>query len=89
MDLGIILLSEVSQRQTPSNLTYRWSPTHAADECVYGTETDSQTHRTDLWLPGAWRAGGRDGVGVWVEQMQASIYRTDKQQGPTIQHWEM
>ena len=97
MDLGIILLSEVSQRQTPSNLTYRWSPTHAADECVYGTETDSQTHRTDLWLPGAWRAGGgmewEFGLSrcklVYIEQINNKVlpYSTGKcNQYPVINH---
>ena len=30
--------------------------------------------------------GGRDGLGVWGEQMQAVIYRLDKQQDPTVQH---
>ena len=27
---------------------------------------------------------GREGLGVWDEQMQTIIYRTDKQQGPTV-----
>ena len=31
---------------------------------------------------------GRDGLGVWDQQMQSSIYRMDKQQGPTVQHRE-
>ena len=50
-----------------------------------------QTHRHVKQICGCQGPGGlgRDGVGVWVEQMQASIYRTDKQQGPTVPHWEM
>ena len=32
---------------------------------------------------GGW---GRDGLGVWGQQMQTIIYRMDKQQGPTVQH---
>ena len=34
---------------------------------------------------GGW---GRDGVGVWDQEMETIIYRMDKQQGPTIQHRE-
>ena len=35
-----------------------------------------------------WGVGGRDGLGVWGWEMQTSIYRMNKQQGPTIQHRE-
>ena len=56
----------------------------------YETETDSQTQRTDLCLP---EDGGgsreKDGLGVWGQQMQTIIYRTDKQQGPTVYHREL
>ena len=38
-----------------------------------------QTQKTDLWLP-----KGRDGSGVWDQQMQTN--RMDIQQGPTAQH---
>ena len=27
---------------------------------------------------------GREGLGVWGEQMQTIMYRMDKQQGPTV-----
>ena len=33
--------------------------------------------------------GGRDGLGVWGQQMQTIIYRIDRQQGPIIQHREL
>ena len=45
------------------------------NELIQKTETDSQTWRTDFWLP-----SGRDGQGVWDQQMQTIIYRMDKQQ---------
>ena len=32
---------------------------------------------------------GREGLGVWDQQMQTSIYRMDKQQGPTVEHREL
>ena len=35
---------------------------------------------------GGWR---REGLGVWDQQMQSSIHRMDKQQGPTVQHREL
>ena len=52
------------------------------------TETDSQTQRTDLWLPKG-KGRGRDGLAVWDQQMQTLIYRMDKQEGPTVQHSEL
>ena len=27
---------------------------------------------------------GRDKLGVWDQQIQTTIYKTDKQQGPTV-----
>ena len=44
---------------------------------------EKQTQRTDLELP-RWGVQGRDGLGVWDEQMQTIIYRMDKKQSPTI-----
>ena len=32
---------------------------------------------------------GRDKLGVWDEQIQATIYKINKQQGPTAQHREL
>ena len=32
--------------------------------------------------------GGRDGLGVWGQQVQTIIYRMDKQQGPAVEHRE-
>ena len=59
--------------------------TYGTNEPVYKAEIDSQTYRTDLRLPRGW---GRDGLGVWDQQMQTTIYKTDKQKGPTVQHRE-
>ena len=61
-----------------------WNLKYDINEPIYKTETDSQTQRTDLWLP-----RGRDGLGVWSQQMQTITYRMDKQQGPTVQHREL
>ena len=65
-----------------------WNLKYDTNELIYKTETDSQTQRTDLGLPGVggWR---RDGLGVWDQQMQTIICRMDKQQGPTVQQREL
>ena len=67
------------------DITYMWNLKYDTNEPIYETEIDSQTQRTDLWLPreGGW---GRDGLGVGDQQMQTSVYRMDKQQGNYIQY---
>ena len=44
-------------------------------------QKQNQGQRIYWWLP-RWGVG----VGVWDDQMQVGVYRTDKQQGPTIQY---
>ena len=61
MDLETIILSEVkSERQIPYDIIYMWNLKYDTNELIHNAETDSQTERTDLWLP-----SGRDGLGVW------------------------
>ena len=43
MDLEIIILSEVRERQTPCDITYMWNLKYDKNELIYKTETDSQT----------------------------------------------
>lgn len=43
------------------NFFFFWYDTN---EPVYETETDSQTQKSDFWLPRG-RGWGREGVGVW------------------------
>ena len=31
----------------------------------------------------------REGLGVWGQQMKATMYRMDRQQSPTVQHREL
>ena len=45
--------------QIPYDITYMWNLKYGTCEPIYKTERDSQTYRTDLWLPG----GMREGVG--------------------------
>ena len=49
MDLEITIQSEVRKRQIPYDIIYVWSLKQDTNELTYETETDSQ--RTDQWLP--------------------------------------
>ena len=54
------------ERQMPYDITYMWNLKYGTNEPIYKTETDSQTSRTDLWLPREkWEWGGSvmDGLG--------------------------
>ena len=39
------------ERQTPYDITHMWNLKYDTNEPIYKTETDSQSERTDLWLP--------------------------------------
>ena len=43
MDLEIIILNEISQRQIPYDIIYMWDLKYDSKELTYGTEVDSQT----------------------------------------------
>jgi len=63
MDLEVIILNEVSQKERDKyHITYMWNLKYDTNELIYETGTDPQTERTDLWMP---RGGGRLGLGVW------------------------
>ena len=61
-----------------------WNLKSDKNELIYKTEIDSQTWKTNLWLP---RGKGRGGGGINWEfgiNIHTTIYKIDKQQGPTI-----
>ena len=59
MDLEIIILSEVRERQIPYDITYMWNlKKNDTNEVIYKTETDSQTQKTNLRLPKGERGCG-------------------------------
>ena len=64
MQLEIIILSEVSQKEKDKyDITSTWNLTNDTNELIYKTERDSQTLKTNLWLPK--RKGSRkDKLGV-------------------------
>ena len=53
MDLEIIILSEESQKekQIPYDITNMWNLKYDTNELIYKTQTDSQTQKTNVWLP--------------------------------------
>ena len=51
IDLEITILSKVNQIKKDK---YMWNLKYGTNEPIYKTEIDSQTQRTDLWLP-RWR----------------------------------
>ena len=69
MVLKIIILSEVSQRQISYNFTYMWNLKYDTNELIYKTETDSQTQKTNLWLPKGQRGESDklgDGINIYT-----------------------
>ena len=74
MDPEVIVLSEVSQTETTIIM---WNLDYDTDELIYETVTDSQTQRTDLWLPRAgeggmeWESGVSRGKLLRIEQIKS------------------
>ena len=53
------------------------------NELIYKTKIYSQIQKTNLWLP-----KGKGKLGIWDQQIHTTIYKIDKQQGPTVEHTE-
>ena len=49
------------------------------DELTYETERDSQTEKTNSWLP-----SGRNSQGLWEGHVHAPIFKMDNQQKPVV-----
>ena len=65
-----------------------WNLKYNTNKPIYKIETDSDMDNRPMVVSGE-RQWERDGLGVWDQQMQATIYEMDKQQGPTAQHREL
>ena len=62
MDLDMIILSEVNQRQVSYDITYMWDlKKNDSNAFIYKTEIDIHTKKRNLWIP----KGERDKLGVW------------------------
>ena len=55
------------------------------NELIYKTETDSETQKTNLWLP----KGKGWGQTRSMELTDVHCYKIDKQKGFTVQHREL
>ena len=67
MELGLLILSEGSQKETDKYaITYIWNLKYGTNEPSYRTETNSWTERTELWLPRG-KGGEWDDLGIWGE----------------------
>ena len=55
------------------------------NELIYKTETDFQTQRRNLCLPGG-KNRDRDSQGVWDGHVHTALYKMNSQHGPTEQH---
>ena len=71
MELESLILSEVSQRQI-SYIIYTWTLKNNTSESTYKIETDSQTQKTNLWLPRGQVEGGW--TGGWDWHMHTEVY---------------
>ena len=72
------------ERQISYDSTYMWNLKYDTNERIYETQTDSQTERTDLWLPrGRGGRGGKDWE-LGISRCKLVYYRMDKQQVCTV-----
>ena len=72
MDLEIIILSKVSQTEKDKYHMVslicgikKKKKKKGTNEFISKTERDSQTQKTNLWLPKGKGSGGRDKLGGW------------------------
>ena len=54
------------------DITYMRNLKYDTNEVVYKTEIDSQTQKTNLWLPKG-KGVERDKFGVWDQQIQTIL----------------
>ena len=54
-----MILSQKEKDKHHMNITYMWNLNCGTNEPTFKTDTDSQTQRSDLWLPSGRRGGSR------------------------------
>ena len=47
-------------------------------------QKQTHKHRDQIYITKGEEGLGREGLGVWDQQMQVIIHRIDKKQGPTV-----
>ena len=78
IDLEIIILSEVREREISYDIAYMWSLKNDINELVYKTERDSQTQKTNMITKGR-RCGGMNYFRIKIY----TLHIRDNQAGPT------
>ena len=87
MGLEILLLRmSARERHTTYDITYMWKLKTDTNELIYKTEMDSQTKKTNFMVIKGERKGGMHRS--WDQDTHTTLCKTDKQQGPTVQHRE-
>ena len=67
-----------------------WNLKYNTNESIYKTERDSQTQKTNFWLPkGKGKWGGKIKNMGLTKQIQTTVHKIDKQQGLTVQQREL
>ena len=61
----LLLLHEISQRQTPYDIAYPWNLKNYTNELIYKTEINSQTLKQQQRMVTKGERVGRDILGVW------------------------
>ena len=75
------------ERQIPYDVTYMWDWKYDTNELIYKTEINSSRKQIYAYQRVSWRRG--DKLDVWDYHTHTTIYKIDKQQGPTVQHREL
>ena len=65
-----------------------WKLKYDLNELIYKAETESQTQEQTYASWKGKEAWG-DKLGVWDSHIHTTIYKIDKQQGPTVEHKEL
>ena len=77
MDLEIIILTEVSQKEKDkydNDIIYMQNLKYGTNELSYRTEINSQTQQINLWLPKGKKEVGEELIrGVWDQELQTTI----------------
>ena len=63
LDLDIVILSKVRERQISYGIAYMWNLKKGYNELIYKTEIELQMQEANLWLLGV--RGGEDKLGDW------------------------
>ena len=66
----------------PQDITCMWNLKYGSSEPISETDMESQAQNRLVVTRG--RGWGKDGLGVWGQQIQTITYRMDKQPGPTV-----